>query len=422
MLFLRLFLMSALSGCSLADQPAPTPVPTPPTLPAGSTYEGIPTGFDFPGDNVKLEEFRQTENVPEMRRHAWNVWAGINHTAQTGGPVWETWFSVPETFAIGAQPQAIRRPQRAFTRPRQHESTGIQPQAVGQSLLSFVLFNRESRSHIRTNNLNLKSTLTSINIGFPVGTSLANRTITDFPREAVALKILWWHVKKGGLTPIPIWHNDPANADAQGNDWDTWKRVIAVDPSRSQIPPEDKADVTFLGIPRTAVHVVPLASFYHFQLATQEQVDAARQATTSLLPIELNDYVALVCMHMTTKEIDDWVWATFWWHDRPNDGPFARHRTSNVNGVWQNYLMDTAFDMVKPRESDNTADAVMNPWLEARFPNGMVSNCMTCHQRSVWPAQGFLPVTRGGLQADDPYFQNRTKVDFLWSLAYESQP
>ena len=38
---------------------------------AQDPYTPIPPGFDFPADNATLERFRKTENVAEMRRHAW---------------------------------------------------------------------------------------------------------------------------------------------------------------------------------------------------------------------------------------------------------------------------------------------------------------------------------------------------------------
>ncbi len=52
---------------------------------AQDPYTPIPPGFDFPADKATLERFRKTENVAEMRRHAWLVWAGINQPAPTGG-------------------------------------------------------------------------------------------------------------------------------------------------------------------------------------------------------------------------------------------------------------------------------------------------------------------------------------------------
>lgn len=140
--------------------------------------------------------------------------------------------------------------------------------------------------------------------------------------------------------------------------------------------------------------------------------------------------MALVALHYTTKEIPNWVWATFWWHDKPTDGPFAKARPGEtiVRGVWRNYLMAVSFDMDLPKEADGSPHVAFNPWLEARFANGVNSNCMTCHQRAVWDPQipddagnapPFLPITRGVASPDDPLFRTSTKVDFLWSLLFE---
>src|SRR5262249_10913787 len=125
-------------------------------------------------------------------------------------------------------------------------------------------------------------------------------------------------------------------------------------------------------------------------------------------PLQAGDYVVFAGGHLTTKEIDDWVWATFWWHDRPNNGPFASDRPDSVKGVWRNYLMNASFDSITPRESDNGPHVTFNPWIEARFQDGvegfgsgLVSNCMNCHNRATRPAEFFLPIRRG-----DPDLQN----------------
>jgi hypothetical protein len=135
------------------------------------------------------------------------------------------------------------------------------------------------------------------------------------------------------------------------------------------------------------------------------------------------DAVALVGFHFTTKEIPDWVWATLWWHDEPDSGPFAANRPSEVMGVWRNYLMAEAYSMDTPNEADGTARIAFNPWLEAGFRDGAKSNCMTCHRRAVFAGQpsdrAFLPVTRGTPPSTDPRFQRATSVDFLWSLIFE---
>ncbi|MEW4528199.1 hypothetical protein [Maioricimonas sp. JC845] len=373
-------------------------------------YTPIPPGFDFPTPAATLEHFRQTENVSQLRRHAWWLWAGINQEAAGGGPVWETWY--PANYAFRPE-DSVETPdtplrQLRFEQPRQFQPQPGQPQleAVGQAALSFVLFNQEALDHTRDEKLYLRSTLNTINNGFPAGTPLPDRKIPDYPPESVVLKLVWQVVKQNGLTEQPIWDFEPTKPFDEQNGPETWKRKVLVDPSRLHVPD---------GEMNNGMHVVSLQRFYHVELDTPELVNSAPGAV-------LGDYAVLVCMHVTTREIEDWVWATFWWHDRPNSGPLATDRIDTVTGVWRNYLMDVAYDTVTPREFDGTPNACMNPWLEARFRSGLGSNCMTCHQRSTWPQESFLPVTRGGLAPDDPYFENRTRLDFLWSIGDRARP
>jgi hypothetical protein len=65
--------------------------------------------------------------------------------------------------------------------------------------------------------------------------------------------------------------------------------------------------------------------------------------------------------------------------------------------------------------------ACMNPWLEARFQNGLHSNCVACHRRAVIGAIDYLPVTRGRLRDDDPYFTGHVATDFVWSIPFEAR-
>lgn len=388
-------------------------------------YQPIPQGFDFPANQADLINFRDTQNVPAMRRHTWLVFAGMTQPTAGGEAVWETWYSGKETFQLTATPQGVRRIQRNFEIPRQFKAPHRgHPQAVGAALASFTLYNREARGHIRTNNFFRANNLTQLNQAFLASTPIEQREITPFPREAVVLKTTWWIVKKSGLTVMPIWDPIPTGANQPARDYPTWRRAVAVDPSRTQIPPDEKVDVTFGGQPRPGSHVVPLANFYYFKMTAADI--AAIQALGPFIQggnsAQDGDYLVLIGLHSTTKEIPDWVWATFWWHDKPDDGPFAADRPSEVKGVWRNYLMDTSYSMDIPKESDGNPNACFNPWLEARFTNGVNSNCMTCHQHSVWPPpDGSLPVTRGALPPNDQFFAGKMKLDFLWSIGDNAQ-
>jgi hypothetical protein len=94
--------------------------------------------------------------------------------------------------------------------------------------------------------------------------------------------------------------------------------------------------------------------------------------------------------------------------------------------VWRNYLMDTAYSMELPHEYDGKPNSVFGPYIEAGLLGGLGSNCMTCHQQARWTRSGAPsspePAPRGALPLNDPIFQDATRVDFLWSVAMESQP
>jgi hypothetical protein len=135
--------------------------------------------------------------------------------------------------------------------------------------------------------------------------------------------------------------------------------------------------------------------------------------------LQEGDLVVFAGTHLTTKEIDDWVWGTFWWHDRPDAGPFAADRPATVKGVWRNYLLSASYDLNLPRESDGKPVIAFNPYLEAHFKDGVVSNCMNCHHRAASPNPGFKPIFRGDPDPNDRAFApGLLRTDFLWSIPF----
>jgi hypothetical protein len=426
--------MALLAVLTLGPQPGP---------PSG--YYDIPTGYDFPADKQTLEKYRVDQNVHAQRLHVWNVFAGMTQPTPDGKySIWETWYSEEETFQIGATPQAIgpRRVIRRFRQPNQFRfPKGVAaPQAAGTALMSFVLYNYAAYNQIRTNKLNVSSELDNLKqSGTPDPKVPDNRMISDFPNDAVSLKTVWWPVAKDKVTPLPVWDPDATPARPNGNPFSTWPRVVAVDPLRTNIPPGEMTNIAFLNKQFPNSHVVGLTAFHYVVLDAQtaanamqngQIANAARQALGRAL--QAGDYAVFVGTHITTKEIDDWVWATFWWHDHPDDGPYAADRPDTVKGPWRNYLMNVSYDLNLPREKDTTPHIAFNPWLEAGFPNGVVSNCMNCHNRASWQPNWktsdpsgriFLPIYRGDLdlKGDPSYSKGQLRTDFLWSIPFDAQ-
>jgi hypothetical protein len=402
---------------------------------AQTGYFGIPDGFDYPADKARLEVYRRDQNLSALRKHSWMLFAGMTQTTPDGTPYWETWFRESEAFRpAGPTPQGPRRIIRQFATPTQLKAQGLEPHAPGQSTMSFVLFNQETYDHVRMNGLYQISKLQSINASFPNSTTWDQRKIPDFPARAMSLKTIWWPAAGDRITPLPIWDNVPANPASQGNPWSTWKRVVGVDASRTQVPAGETMTISFEGISHPGTHVVGRNQFYAVPV-TADTIQAINQAIQDGdaglqldvqgalgRNLQVGDYLLFLGFHVTSKEIDDWTWSTLWWHDRPDDGPFAADRPDEVKGVWRNYLMTNADDQVTPREPDGSPRIGFNPWLEARFQNGILSNCMTCHHRASYPQTNFLPIRRGPPDPNtDPAFRpGRLQTDFMWSVILQS--
>jgi hypothetical protein len=422
----RIALIGAASGISmnaLAQTPAPQP-----------GYFDIPAGFDFPADKQTLEQYRKTSNISAQRKHVWNVFAGMTlPTPDNKHAIFETWYSEEEAFETGPAPQAVgpRRVVKRFRVPQQLVGVPGQPapEAAGDSLLSEVMLNFANYNFIRSKKLNLVSELQNLlQTGAPDPTIPNNKTVPAFPADSISLKTVWWPVKKDQPTPMPIWDPETVPPNATRNPYSTWKRAVVIDPTRTNIPPNETATVNFHG-PKPDSHVVGLDKFHYVVVDAQTAATAMangrlagfiRDVFGENRPLQEGDYVVFAGTHLTTKEIDDWVWGTFWWHDRPDAGPFAADRTDNVKGVWRNYLMSASYDLNLPLEPDGKPHITFNPWLEAGFTNGIVSNCMNCHHRaSVPPPPSFLPIFRGNPDPNDPaYAPGLLRTDFLWSIPF----
>jgi hypothetical protein len=159
------------------------------------------------------------------------------------------------------------------------------------------------------------------------------------------------------------------------------------------------------------------------------------------------DLALLVAMHVTSKEISNWTWQSFFWTPNP-DAPLAPSskfaanlRPSQLHGAASHYAVTTTYAMVWPNQpiSGGTNTGVtpiigFNPYLEAglsKFNNtnalnqnyqyGVQTNCMTCHALAT--ATGSL-----GYSADqyidmkDARFVNQVQLDFAWSIQGNLNP
>jgi hypothetical protein len=418
-------------------------------------YADAASSFGFPQPQAVLLRYRDAQDVAAMRRHGWQIWATLTQPTPSGFPVFLTWYQVSDVF--GENPGHDRRLFAPEFRVPSQKTLGD-----GDAILSFNVYNAPLRDHVRQHGYHQKSRLAT----------LVGRTsdIQPFPDTAIAVKTVWWPVRQDGMTALPVWddlrtrplewgrgvqdlikmgffnHLSPqqreelAAHERDGNDFETFARVVAIDPTRAEVPAKETAEVSFFDPQDTTLQtdarrtarVVPLRRFFHVRINDLHTADLINslpltdQITSRFWRrrFRIGDYVALVAAHVTTREIPDWVWATLWWHDDPQATPYGADRPKSIPEPFHHYRLQVAYSGDTPRQPDGSPHVAFNPYLEAAFSYGPQSNCVACHQRAVLGPEGsgpVFPVLRGQLSKDDPYYAGRVRLDFLWSLAFETK-
>jgi len=433
---------AAAAGVTGAAQQRGTYIPL--AVPAGSAYP-------FPTAANRLINIRDRQEAHEMRAHAWSIFSGLTQpiAGKSDTAAFATWFTKCDAFLNVKCPESsdAKMELEIANTTRLMHAAEIPPQflsdaenefvangrisakllrAVAQANpLAIVLFNEEALSHIHKFRLWDSSELDSINKEFGyLGAPVAEREIPPFPPKAVVLKTEWRIVphKQGGSREV-VWAWDTrrvflqppesnsegiAHHDGQGG----WSRKYFVKLVEGECKP---------GIGDQKVPDIPLSCFFHFQLTDDDARGINELVKEGVIAkaASAGDYAILLGLHVITREIPDWTWATFWWHDHPNDGPYAEGRPDTVPPLWRNYLMDTTLSMRTPAESDGKEKICFNPYLEAFLENGLSSNCMNCHSRSVYPPVDFpaIPWRRDPQRfPQDSYYEGETSLSFLWSI------
>ena len=394
----------------------------------------IPTGFDFPNRGIATPPPRSPADHERIRRHAWMVWAGMTQpTDKNKLPVWATWPDSGQVFdpnrivftPSGGISGLEQSGQFEFIPPTPPDSQLTRPPNVTicqMSPLVSVLFNRQATRDIRDSNLNRTESLLKMKGSVP-----------PFDPKAVVVKAMWWPVRNDkAYSAVPVWNEQLRYPEASGapkfnscgNGPMTWRDVIALDINRSKVPKDERTDIDFAdpesetGRSRyTKVPVVPLRSIFSVPAASvplsNEQIGLLNDLVRNFWPPGIqfdahNDFLVLVGLHFATREIENWFWATLWWHDplEPDDD-----KPQNVEDVWRYYRMECAVDADR---------IVFNPYLESRFSNGTLSNCLACHQRAALALENRPPekfhTERGRIEPGNEYFRDKLRTQFLWSI------
>jgi hypothetical protein len=427
---------------ALAQNIKPEPIPLPPS--------------EFPTPSADLEALIVRNDTVALRKHAWLLWSGLTADSSQNFngrvlPIWETWLSEEEAFSPVRQLATLAAAQRPrillpFAAPRQFQhgaSTLTKTLTAGttpkQRLLAVVKMSPESASFLAASHETpatsgqsysyvSASDLAQLNAAFDQSnTAVKDRKIIDFPAAATDLKMVFMTVKPDRLSAIPLWNGAADSKDPTLPIPSSWKTCVAVDPTNSQT---GTASVNCNG-DQVQAEIVPLKAFYSVQISPAE---AATINSLSKLEgaatVQAGDFHILVAMHVTTKEITNWTWATFWWQNGknpPNDFPGSIAEmpdASKVKAPWRNYAMCISDSMVVPATDPKGKPVVcFNPYLETSQTDGLNSNCMSCHAMARQPLGRnpeaypltYLPNDFVDL-ADPNIFGGVTKTDFVWAI------
>jgi len=453
-----------------AEADALTLVRGPVDPPAVGTYPSAPG---------RIEGWINNQQVDSIRAHGWDVWASITSPSGEGRlPVWETWYSGSEVYPADPEspsPLAAttgRHAVRDFERPQQFHHlaqmrrlrAGHIPTNRAESITSFNRYTRTLAEYVWNHHYNNANVLNAINAGWSDTTPIVQRAISlsadSVDPSEIALKPVFQFISGDSASAIPYWAGDTATAtDSLANPTpDSWKQGVVVDPT-GKLKPGTRVTMSVNGNPPASLVVVPLATFYHIRLTAADSANYSQFAETSgddlgsgnsgnadsvAAMVRPGNIALLVAMHVTTKEITNWTWQTFWWSPDAGDTTKLVGRPASVKGVWRNYLMNVAYYMATPNNSTGTPYIAFNPYLETNlsgtYPTsatdsvswtGVTTNCMSCHRMATWGvlypdsafATGSFYRNAGYVDpADSLAFAGFTKLDFLWSVTRAQLP
>ena len=425
----------------------------------------------YPAPPARVEAWIAAQQVDSIRAHAWDVWASITSPSGQGRlPVWETWYSGHDVYEMlpALTAGATRTAVRDFERPQQfhhvarmgHLRAGHIPIDRAEAITSFNRYTRSLAEYVWHRHFNDAEVLNGINARFDsLNTPIAQRQISlsrdSVDASEIALKPVFQFISGDSASAIPYWagDNSAVSTDSANPTPDSWKQGVVVDPT-GKLRPGTKVWMSVNGQPADSLVVVPLATFYHIRLTAADSANYSEFAETSgddvgqgnkgdsasvAAMVRPGNIALLVAMHVTTKEISNWTWQTFWWSPEAGDSTKAVGRPASVRGVWRNYLLNVAYSMVNPPTDPNGAPNISyNPYLETNLSGsyvngqgqtvnwtGVTSNCMTCHRMATWGVlargSGQFPTgadyrNNGLVQPGDSAFAGYTKLDFLWSV------
>lgn len=450
-LILCLILFLVLYTCKKTHKTEKTFTPVP--FPKHLSIEG----FNFPERSSEIYKWLDNQDTTMIVKHAWGLWAGLTEPTKEyyNGQnllVFETWMGVEElvnmsTQGIIAQEGKTKYKRTPLSVPKQFLhgqllNNEIKSIDTNFLVLETVSYNPTAAYFLTKNQLFNKSKLMSYVILDGIG------EIKQFPKKAIATKPTYYAgvPNKNGLIRLPIWENPKIPKAYKYTEWQKW---VYVDINNRQKKDKKLIPVTSSKPTQSQIKAATcnINDFINYKI---DQIGADYLNSKQDITTEPDrkfvegDYVILVAMHVSTKEIDNWTWQTFFWCPDPSNPPSPSSKFESslkpkeLKGAASHYALSVAYAMVWPNQpitggTDKNGRPIIsfNPYLEGGFgprvfsnknnfrPNfiyGMQTNCMSCHALATMRGKNSYITDQYVDMMDTSLFKNDVKLDFLWSI------
>lgn len=473
---------------SIAVMATPVPLPDP----------GI-KDYSFPENKEKLMKWIDAGSSNEIYLHGWGLWtslttaSGQNEYGLTNVPVYLTWLSPSEIAALPRLKSTEKKvdlpAKRTFLleKPRQftHNAEGLEKAAA-------VVKSSAVSSSATATAFSLRDTNVVVTMGYdPTAQDFAYhnnlfslkalqafynsgsgniRSIPVFPNNAVTIKPTYKVITKanmlnGSIYVMPAWPGTPPvitpEITANGFRETSWPGCVYINTKNTGASTAKSVDKDCTA-GSNASNTYGLGDFVYYPV-TSANIDAFDLLVDGQETLAVGDVIVLMAMHVTTREIDEWTWQTYFWTPDsaapplPSSTAIASARPAKLTGAAAHYAMSIGYQMVTPNQpvvggkSVGGPVVVYNPYLEADFKAavfgtppknvgilaqgsktpymatvGIQTNCMTCHgNASIDPSNSngnSLPyLTNFYFSRDDQSFKGFLQLDFLWSIQGTAQ-
>ncbi len=314
-------------------------------------------------------------------------------------------------------------------------------QSNGDIMIAGVIYNRDAYDWIRSRGLYRTAALR----GLQPASATGQAEMPEMPAGSIVLKPMMWPVPQDGVSALPIWDGPDSDHDryAGFEVHDMWPRAVAVTTDPASEGRRISGALQLNGVTLNGVAmgpsrypdmpVVGTGRFYRYtpDLAALGACDRALLDASAWWAygkrFRQGDQLVLIAMHAMTKEQRAWTFQSFWWHDRPDAGPYAADRPAlpNAQGPWRHYLMTETYGTTMAPGGTQWPVAY-NPYIELAAAHTIETNCMNCHHRAAWSdirADRVSYQLEGGPDAlavfdqRNAIFDGIVKVDSMWAIS-----